>query len=104
MKCKKCHNQVEVVIKKKNLKEGDIVYECKKCGHVKKKIKEILFRTCENCKEKVELKSQIGDVFEGVTTYRCTNCGFKKSKKVKGKSIKKSNEIILKNQTRMGNY
>ena len=35
--CKQCHEPVMVLIRKKELQEGDIRYECKKCGHISKK-------------------------------------------------------------------
>ena len=35
--CKQCHEPVMALIRKKELREGDIRYECKKCGHISKK-------------------------------------------------------------------
>ena len=35
--CKQCHEVVTVLIRKNELKKGDIRYACKKCGHVSKK-------------------------------------------------------------------
>ena len=35
--CKQCHEAVTVLIRKNELKKGDIRYACKKCGHVIKK-------------------------------------------------------------------
>jgi len=31
--CKKCHHPVKVLIRKMDLKQGDIRYECKNCGY-----------------------------------------------------------------------
>ena len=31
--CKKCHNSVEVLIRKNNLQTGDIRYKCNICGY-----------------------------------------------------------------------
>ncbi|MFM7796660.1 MAG: hypothetical protein ACKO7N_07835 [Candidatus Nitrosotenuis sp.] len=36
--CKKCHFSVEVLIRKMDLKQGDIRYECKNCGYVSIKL------------------------------------------------------------------
>ena len=35
--CNQCHEAVTVLIRKNELKKGDIRYACKKCGHVSKK-------------------------------------------------------------------
>ena len=35
--CKECHESVIVLIRKNELKNGDIRYECKKCGHISRK-------------------------------------------------------------------
>ena len=35
--CKQCHEAIVVLIRKKDLKEGDIRYECKQCGHISTK-------------------------------------------------------------------
>lgn len=35
--CKQCHESVVVMMRKNDLKEGDIRYECKQCGYVSKK-------------------------------------------------------------------
>ena len=35
--CKQCHESVTVLIRKNELKKGDIRYACKKCGYVSKK-------------------------------------------------------------------
>jgi len=31
--CKKCHKPVEVLIRKINLKSGDLRYKCQNCGY-----------------------------------------------------------------------
>ena len=35
--CKQCHESVVVMIRKNDLKDGDIRYECKQCGYVSRK-------------------------------------------------------------------
>ena len=35
--CKQCHQGVAVLIRKNELQEESIRYECKKCGHISKK-------------------------------------------------------------------
>lgn len=35
--CKKCHQNVVVLIRKPDLKVGDIRYECQNCGYVSTK-------------------------------------------------------------------
>jgi predicted RNA-binding Zn-ribbon protein involved in translation (DUF1610 family) len=37
--CKQCHKSVTILIRKNDLKEGSIRYECKNCGHVSTKKK-----------------------------------------------------------------
>jgi len=32
--CKQCHQVVTVLIRKNELKNGNVRYECKKCGYV----------------------------------------------------------------------
>ena len=35
--CKQCHQSVTVLIRKKELQDGNIRYECKKCGNISRK-------------------------------------------------------------------
>ena len=35
--CKECHESVIVLVRKNDLKNGDIRYQCKKCGHISRK-------------------------------------------------------------------